>query len=274
MNGPLDPEPTDAEPTDTAPTGTALMDNAPTAAADFYTGIVAEVYDALRSTSFGAERYLDFVRRVGEPALELGCGDEGPFLELAAQGIDIEGVDSSQDMLDRCAVHAAARGFTVITHCQPMESLALQRRYRSIYLAGPTFNLVPDDELAGRALGRIAAHLEPGGEVLVPLWIPAATPSEQFGQTRTATTSDGATARYIVDSECYDTAARTRSTSTTYELDDGVRTTRVDREWIIHWHTPEGFDALSRSAGLAAEISPVENGEFTALLRHAGAGFS
>ncbi|MEJ7648485.1 MAG: class I SAM-dependent methyltransferase [Nakamurella sp.] len=265
MNRPPDPETTDTAPTDTAPT-----DTEPTAAADFYTGIVAEVYDALRSTSFDAERYLDFVRRVGEPALELGCGDEGPFLELAARGVDVEGVDSSQDMLDRCAVHAAARGFTVTTHCQPMESLALQRRYLSIYLAGPTFNLVPDDDLAGRALERIAAHLEPGGEVLVPLWIPSPTPPEQIGQVRTATTAEGATAQYTVVSEAYDADTRTRRTSTRYTLvHDDERSTESLRDWIIHWHTPDGFTALAEAAGLVVvEMSPVEDGEFTARLGH------
>lgn len=253
------PDPTAAEPTA----------GAPVAAADFYTGIVTDVYAALRGTTFGAERYLEFVRRVGEPALDLGCGDDGPFLELAALGIDVEGVDSSQDMLDRCRIHTEALGLDVITHCQPMESLDLPRRYFSIYLAGPTFNLVPDDDLASRALQRIAAHLEPGGEVLVPLWIPSPTPNEQFGQARTATTADGATAQYTVQSEVYDAAARTRRTSTRYELVDDGQTTRSLRDWIIHWHTPEGFAALAEAAGLVVvEMSPVEDGEFTARLGH------
>lgn len=237
-------------------------------AAEFYTGIVSEVYGALRGTTFEAGRYLDFVRRVGEPALELGCGDDGPFFDLVRAGVDVEGIDSSQDMLDRCHARAVGEGLQVVTHCQPMESLDLPRRYRSIYLAGPTFNLLPDDDLARRALRSIAAHLEPDGEVLVPLWIPSATPPEQFGRTRTATTPYGATARYTVESENYDVPARTRSTSTRYELDDGAGTTRVDREWIIHWHTPDGFAELGRSAGLVAEFSAVVDGEFTASLRH------
>jgi hypothetical protein len=49
-----------------------------------------------------------------------------------------------------------------------MEDMDLGRRYRSIYLAGATFNLLVDDATAGAALGRIAAHLEPGGVAPVP----------------------------------------------------------------------------------------------------------
>lgn len=244
-----------------------------TSAAEFYTGIVADVYGALRGTTFEAGRYLEFVRRVGEPALELGCGDDGPFFDLVRAGLDVEGVDSSQDMLDRCRVRAEAESLQMVTHCQPMESLELPRRYRSIYLAGPTFNLLPDDDTALRALQGIAAHLESDGEVMVPLWIPSATPAEQFGRVRGAVTAEGAAARYTVESENYDEAERTRTTSTRYELDApsdaGTSTTEVRRDWIIHWHTPEGIADIARSAGLATETTPVQDGEFTAHLRHA-----
>ncbi len=94
-------------------------------AADFYTGIVTDVYAALRSTTFDAGRYLEFVRDAGQPALELGCGDDGPFLELLRRGIDIDGVDSSQDMLDRCQAQADIEGLRIATYCQPMQDLAL-----------------------------------------------------------------------------------------------------------------------------------------------------
>ena len=138
-------------------------------AADFYTGIVADVYAALRSTTFEYGRYLDFVRNAGQPALELGCGENGPFLELLRRGIDIDGVDSSQDMLNRCHAQADIKGLRIATYCQPMQDLTSPRRYRAIYLAGPTFNLLPDDDAARRTLQGIADHLVPGGQAMVPL---------------------------------------------------------------------------------------------------------
>lgn len=122
-------------------------------AADFYTGIVSDAYAALRSTTFDATRYLDFVRDAGEPALELGCGDDGPFFDLVRDGIDVDGVDSSQDMLERAQAHADTEGLRITTYCQPMQELALLRTYRAIYLAGPTFTLLPDDDTARRAPG-------------------------------------------------------------------------------------------------------------------------
>src|SRR5690349_19261066 len=113
-------------------------------AAEFYTGIVVDAYSKLKSTSFEPGPYADFVVAVGEPGLEIGCGDGEPLLSLRQAGLDVEGVDSSADMLERCRVNAAALGVEVTLYHQRMEELSLPRRYRSIYLAGPTFNLLPD----------------------------------------------------------------------------------------------------------------------------------
>ncbi len=240
-------------------------------ATDFYTGIVPEIYTALRGTTFDAGRYLDFVAEAGQPALELGCGDDGPFFELLRRGIDVDGVDSSQDMLDRCRARAGTENLRARTYCQPMQELSVPRTYRAIYLAGPTFNLLPDDDTAFRALQRMAAHLHPDGQAMVPLWIPEPTPEENLGSVREARTTDGALARYTIESEEYDRTLRTRRTRTRYELQRDDQVERMDRVWTIHWHDPDQFVDLARSAGLVvARMDPIEDGESTAYLRRAG----
>ncbi|MCC3270454.1 class I SAM-dependent methyltransferase [Arthrobacter gengyunqii] len=245
-------------------------------AADFYTGIIPDVYTALRGATFEAGRYLDFVEQTGQPALELGCGDDGPFLELVRMGFDIDGIDSSQDMLDRCHARAAAENLRITTYRQLMQHLKLPRTYRSIYLAGPTFNLLPDDDAAMQALQGIAGHLQKGGAAMVPLWIPCPTAMEDIGRAREATVVGGATARYTVESEKYDDARRTRRTHTLYELETGSTVERVRREWIIHWHTPEGFTELAHAAGLEVTYGDLDldSDEFTAYLTRAESGVS
>lgn len=46
--------------------------------ADFYTGIVAELYGPLKSFSQDPEPYAAFIRQAGMPTLELGCGEGRP----------------------------------------------------------------------------------------------------------------------------------------------------------------------------------------------------
>lgn len=116
------------------------------------------------------------MREHGEPALEIGCGDGHPLLELRAAGLDVAGLDSSPDMLERCRANAQRRGPAVDLYHQQMQEMSLGRAFSSIYLAGPTFNLLPDDEIGCRAPRAIADHLTPDGAALVPLWVPPPTP--------------------------------------------------------------------------------------------------
>ena len=221
--------------------------------ADFYSGIVIDAYQSLRSTSFDPVPYSRFVARWGEPGLEIGCGTGEPLLDLRAAGLDVDGVDSSVDMVTRCCEVASARGVSVVVFHQREELLDLPRRYRSVYLAGPTFNLLVDDETAEQALRSIGRHLTDDGAALIPLWVPAPTPEADLGVTRSADVGDGVEVRYTPTAEVHDRVSRTRTTRTRYEriTVDGTQT--ADREWIIHWHTPGSFTSLCERTGLGVQ---------------------
>ena len=96
--------------------------------ADFYSGIVVDAYAKLKSSTFNAEPYIEFVTASGEPALEVGCGDGEPLLDLCAAGLDVDGVDSSMDMVVRCPDSAAKRGVATQVVHQRVEDLSLERR--------------------------------------------------------------------------------------------------------------------------------------------------
>ncbi|MBB5780519.1 class I SAM-dependent methyltransferase [Nonomuraea jabiensis] len=125
--------------------------------ADFYTGIVAELYGPLKSVAQAPEPYAVFVREAGSPALELGCGDGDPLLDLRWRGLDVEGVDSSADMLQRCRRRARKQGVDVVVHHQRMEALDLVNDLfscRAEWLKGDYFNA------AGVLLHGHAANLQ------------------------------------------------------------------------------------------------------------------
>ncbi|HEX7133607.1 MAG TPA: class I SAM-dependent methyltransferase [Iamia sp.] len=213
--------------------------------ADFYTGLVARLYAPLRSVDPDPAPYAAFIAAVGQPALELGCGDGDPLLDLAAQGLDVEGLDSSADMLDRARQRAAERDLAVTLHHAPMEAMDLGRRYGSIFLAGPTFNLVLDDDLVATALRRIHDHLEPGGAALIPLFVPE-DETDRVGEV----TESGSMRVTRLGCE-RDEEARTQTVVLRYEDGDEA----VERPWTLHWHTQDQFRALAEAAGL--EVSAV-----------------
>ena len=218
--------------------------------ADFYTGLVADLYAVLRSVDPDPEPYARFITRWGEPALELGCGDGDPMLNLRQRGLHVEGLDSSSDMLDRCRARAASDALEVVLHHSTIESMNLGKRFRSIYLAGPTFNLIADDGTAQCALERIRFHLEPGGATVIPLFIPPPIKESQIQRATEHRTAEGVLLRCTTMSVHRDEAARRQAVVLRYERIDGAATEVVDREWSVHWHTPSGFRRLAIDAGL------------------------
>ena len=217
----------------------------------FYTGLVAQLYAPLRSMAPDPEPYARFIATSGEPVLELGCGTGDPLLDLRGRGLEVEGLDASADMLERCRSEAARRGIDVVLHHQPMESMDLGRRFRSIFLAGPTFNLLVDDDIARRTLDRIGVHLHPQGSALIPLFLPVATPSEHLNRPREHTTLDGTVMRVTAIAEQRDELHRTQTTILWYELVAAGNVIVDERPWILHWHTQDEFRQLAAEAGLA-----------------------
>lgn len=241
----------------------------------FYTGLVARLYAPLRSSGAADPApYQRFIARSGQPALELGCGGGEPLLDLRALGLDVEGLDSSPDMLARCRAQAAARGLDVVVHLQQIESMQLDRKYRSIFLAGPTFNLLPDDDAARRALTQIRLHLAPGGSVLIPLFVPQPTEQEMFGTWRSHIDPDGAEMRISAVSELRDERARCQTTILRYELRSATEALVQERPWLLHWYSQDDFGAIAADAGLtiAKMIRPTtgspvaDDGSFVAIL--------
>jgi cyclopropane fatty-acyl-phospholipid synthase-like methyltransferase len=61
--------------------------------------------------------------------LDIGCGTGRLLLDYLAQGIDVDGVDNSPEMLARCRAKAQALGLTPRLYEQSMETLALPRAH-------------------------------------------------------------------------------------------------------------------------------------------------
>lgn len=220
----------------------------------FYTGLVAEVYGRLKSTSFPAERYARLIERYGEPALELGCGDGDPILELRELGFDVDGVDSSPDMLARLRARAERRGLVANAWLTPMEAMVLPRRYRTVFLAGPTFNLLPTDHAMQQALQAIRRVLAEGGAAIIPLFVPPVARDEVGTSTREETR--GGTVSCTVVAAVRDEEQRTQRLTLRYERSSRSGVETVERDWVLHWIDLPKFEALTGNAGLRIASAP------------------
>jgi SAM-dependent methyltransferase len=218
--------------------------------AAFYTGLVAELYAPLRGSTPDADIYDRFIRAAGEPALELACGGGDPLLELRRRGIDVEGLDSSVDMLDRARAAARRLGLEIVVYQGDMRDFDIGCTYRSIFLAGPSFNLVPSDADAVRALRRIRAHLDPAGRALVPLFVPPPVDPTTIGRATEAELEGGDHISCTVVAVERDEHGRTQITRLRYVRDGPRGHAETERDWLLHWFSPPRFAELASEAGL------------------------
>jgi dTDP-3-amino-3,6-dideoxy-alpha-D-glucopyranose N,N-dimethyltransferase/dTDP-3-amino-3,4,6-trideoxy-alpha-D-glucopyranose N,N-dimethyltransferase len=142
-----------------------------------YDAELADVYDALyegRGKDYAAEAadVLKLVRERSPGAaslLDVACGTGSHLRHFAALMDDVEGLELSADMIKVAGTRLPA----VPVHQGDMRSFDLGRRYDAVTCMFSSIAYMRDDGELAAALGRIAAHLAPGGVAVVePWWFP------------------------------------------------------------------------------------------------------
>ena len=139
-----------------------------------YRGLAAECYDLW----FGNEPFWDQaffhnrIRHNGGEALEIACGTGRLLVPFLRDGLAVEGLDASAEMLAICRSKAARVGVTPTLHQQLMQDVDLPARYRTVFIPTCSFQILAERDEAFEALRRFYRHLEPGGELLITLAVP------------------------------------------------------------------------------------------------------
>ena len=165
-----------------------------------YYGMLAEFWDLFRGdTSTWEDRffYLEAVKKYGQPVLDVGCGTGRILLDFMGQGIDIDGVDNSPDMLALCKEKAEKLNLKPALYQQAMTELSLPRKYQTILVPSSSFQLLLDAALPPVAMQGFYAHLLSGGVLVMPfmtLWKQGDPLESEFSR-EVIRPEDGATIR-------------------------------------------------------------------------------
>ncbi|MFF2885755.1 class I SAM-dependent methyltransferase [Paenibacillus sp. NPDC057967] len=139
-----------------------------------YEGIVADTYDiwfpgeSFEDTAF----YEACMREAPGLALEIGCGTGRLLLPYLKKGYEIHGMEPSPRMREHCLAKGEKLGLSPVLHDQFMERMDLADVYRTIFIPLASFMLVTARQEAKRALKLMHVHLETGGQLIIPLFIP------------------------------------------------------------------------------------------------------
>jgi SAM-dependent methyltransferase len=189
-----------------------------------YRDLLAKTWDLFRGdTSEWKDRffYREFIAECGEPVLDIGCGTGRLLLDYMQDGVDMDGVDNSPEMLALCRQKASELGLDPALYQQSMEDLDLPRKYKVILVPSSSFQLLTGENFARRAMRRFYAHLESGGILIMPfmlLWqegTPLQTEWDQEGEMERP--EDGALIRRWSRAG-YDVERRLENTETRYEV--------------------------------------------------------
>ncbi|MFZ0324181.1 MAG: class I SAM-dependent methyltransferase [Actinomycetes bacterium] len=133
-------------------------------------GLVADWWAQFNTSGPEIDYFGRFVR-VGQPALDAGCGTGRLLIPWLRAGYDVDGCDVSADMLERCREQAEREGLRTTLFEQALHDLAPPRRYRTIVACG-VFGLGSTRAHDVKALARLHDALEPGGVLLLDQEVP------------------------------------------------------------------------------------------------------
>jgi SAM-dependent methyltransferase len=134
-----------------------------------YDGLAAETWDLFGGNK--TERDLGFfaaaIRSGNGRALDVTCGSGKHLIPYLQEGLDVEGLDSSEMMLANCRQRGRALGLNPVLYCQMMQAMSLPHKYRTIFISVGSFVLLTDPQDALQTLRKCHEHLEPGGRLYV-----------------------------------------------------------------------------------------------------------
>lgn len=138
-----------------------------------YTGFWVDWYDDLLEGEKGdIELYLKLITKNDSPALELACGTGRVMIRLLKAGLSCDGLDLSGQMLEACQRKLDSEKLQARLIKGDILDFIAKPKYKTIFISGGSFQLIPDIDQSMQALHNIYSNLQPSGRFICDLWIP------------------------------------------------------------------------------------------------------
>ena len=207
---------------------------------------IAEVYDEVYAHLGRPERVVPMVDMLAElagsgPVLELGIGTGRIALPLAARGVEVHGIDSSEAMIEK--LRGKPGGEAIPVTLGDFVEFDLQDRYSLIYAVFNTFFAPLTQEEQVKCFMNVARHLTDGGFFVIEAFVPDVA---RFvgGQCIRADVVN--TDTVSIDVSRHDPAAQMVTSSHVYIAEKGVRLYPVK----LRYAWPAELDLMARLAGM------------------------
>lgn len=123
------------------------------------------------SMSGDIEYYYEKLKNRPGPVLEAGAGTGRMLIPFLKEGITIDGVDISAEMLEQCKVNMQEHQVHTNLFNQDLLQLDLKQAYQTIIMPTGSFCLLPGNHI-NAFLQRLYNHLEEGGQFIFDTLLP------------------------------------------------------------------------------------------------------
>ncbi|KZE50024.1 methylase [Brevibacillus parabrevis] len=218
----------------------------------------ADYYDLMqRGLAGDLEFYLEEAKQAGGKVLDLACGTGRIAIPLALAGIEVTGIDLSQEMLAKAQEKADAQGVSAGLKLLQgdMRSFELGETFSLIMIPFRSFLHLLHVQEQMKALACIRKHLAPGGKLVMNVFVPKINhfyeENEKMSLRGTQMLPSGEELS-MWDYTRYDHFQQLCEVTRIYERTDanGVVTERLKGRFVLRYIYPSEFHHLLRLNGL------------------------
>lgn len=207
----------------------------------------APYYDDLYETDDSMVELL--ARHAGDPprALELAIGSGRVAVPLRARGVEVSGIDASEEMVS--LMRAKDGGADIPVTIGDFGEVDVEGSFPLIYLAFNTLFALLSQERQVQCFQNVADHLEPGGRFIIDCFVPDVKRFDSFN-TRTGVSSLSSVDEHVLEMTIYDPVHQHLDTHVLKRTADGAQ---VILPVEIRFAWPSEIDLMARLGGLELE---------------------
>ena len=170
---------------------------------DTYKSLCTEFYDLDKPLAPGdeLEYYLNQIQLSSQPVLEPMCGTGRFLIPLFEKGIDIDGIDASEHMLEKCRIKAGEKNLHPKLYLQKLEDMKVHREYGLVFLPSGSFGLLTENPVVLKSLKNMYDSLMPKGRILFEISTPSGFTEMSEENVREVFRNDGSKIRLTIQSK-------------------------------------------------------------------------
>lgn len=209
---------------------------------DTYKSLCTEFYDLDKPLTPGdaLEYYLNKIQLSSQPVLEPMCGTGRFLIPLLEKGIDIDGIDASEPMLEKCRIKAGEKNLHPKLYFQKLEDMIVEREYGLIFLPCGSFGLFTEYSVVLKCLKNMYDSLMPKGRILFEISTPSGFTETSEENVREVFRNDGSKIKLTTQSR-FEKSSNIETMICTYEdlSDSNVKNVETEIMKIKYYDADE-----------------------------------